>query len=145
MCESAKKIRSSLMAIGPMLAFEKEFTIAHAGGCKMGKRTIAAHQFGLEKLGVKINVTDEGYEITRPAKLRATDVVMYEMGDTATINIVLAAATIEGETTIKFASSNYQVQDACRFIQRLGINIEGIGTSTLKVTGQKEVNTNIEN
>jgi UDP-N-acetylglucosamine 1-carboxyvinyltransferase len=144
MHESAGRIRSSLMAIGPLLATESKFTIPHAGGCKMGKRTIAAHKFGLEKLGVKIDVTDDGYEVSRPAKMKSTDVVMYEMGDTATINVVLAAASIEGETIIKFASSNYQVQDACRFLQRLGVQIDGVGTATLKVRGKKDINENIE-
>ncbi len=65
------------------------------------------------------------------------------MGDTVTENALMAAAKIEGTTTIKFASSNYMVQDLCHFLQALGVTIEGIGTSTLKITGQKVINKDI--
>jgi UDP-N-acetylglucosamine 1-carboxyvinyltransferase len=141
--ESAKKIRSGLMLIGPLLHYEKHFKLAHAGGCKMGLRTIAAHKYGLEALGAKITIKSDYYDI-RVGKMRGADVVMYEMGDTATINVLLAAALIPDKTIIKFASANYQVQDVCFFLEKLGVKIEGIGTSTLEIMGVKEINTYVE-
>ncbi|MDE2590073.1 MAG: UDP-N-acetylglucosamine 1-carboxyvinyltransferase, partial [Patescibacteria group bacterium] len=67
----------------------------------------------------------------------------YESGDTTTENILMAAALTPGQTTIKMASANYMVQDMCFFLQKLGVKIEGVGTSTLKVTGLKEINKSV--
>ena len=68
---------------------------------------------------------------------------MYESGDTACENVLTAAAKIEGTTTISFASANYMVQEICFFLEALGVQIDGIGTSTLVVHGVKEINKNI--
>ena len=65
---------------------------------------------------------------------------MYESGDTATENAILAAALIEGKTVIKFASANYQVQDLCYFLAGLGVKMEGIGTTTLTIFGRENFN-----
>lgn len=146
MHESAGKIRSGLMLLGSLLQKEKDFKISQAGGCKMGLRTIAAHKYGLEELGAKIDVEEDGYRIYIPTnkKLHGKEVVMYEMSDTATANVLFAAALIPEETVIKFASSNYQVQDTCFFLQRLGIQIDGVGTSTLRILGVSKISENIE-
>jgi UDP-N-acetylglucosamine 1-carboxyvinyltransferase len=69
---------------------------------------------------------------------------MYEAGDTACENVLTASAKIEGTTVIKFASANYMVQEICFFLEKLGVKIDGIGTSTLTVHGVKEINKNIE-
>jgi UDP-N-acetylglucosamine 1-carboxyvinyltransferase len=69
--------------------------------------------------------------------------VLYESGDTVTENILLAAARFEGETTIKMASANYMVQDMCYFLKKLGVKIEGIGTSTLKIQGVRNIKKNV--
>lgn len=141
--EAAAKIRSSLMLIGSVIHLEPAFHIPHAGGCKMGNRTIAAHRYGLEKLGVNI-VTKSGYYDVSLKKLKPADIVMYEAGDTATNNILLAAALTPGTTTIRFAPPNYQVQELCFFLERMGVQIDGIGTTTLVVRGIKEFNKPIE-
>jgi UDP-N-acetylglucosamine 1-carboxyvinyltransferase len=140
---SAGKIRSILMLIGPLIHYEKKFHIPHAGGCKMGNRTIAAHRYGLEKLGVKITTHDQYYEV-QANKLKAGDITLYEASDTAAENLLIAAALIPGTTTISFATSNYQVQEVCFFLEKLGVLVEGIGTSTLVVHGISEINTTIE-
>jgi UDP-N-acetylglucosamine 1-carboxyvinyltransferase len=140
---SAIKVRSSLMFIGALIHFEKRFILPHAGGCKMGARTIAAHKFGLEELGVVINVRSKDYEI-KSEHLKSADIVMYEASDTATENLLIAAALIPGQTTIRFAPPNYQVQDVCRFLQKIGISIQGIGTTTLTVAGVEEISQDVE-
>ena len=68
---------------------------------------------------------------------------MYEASDTGVENVLMAAALIPGVTTIKFASSNYMVQDLCVFLQSAGVKIEGIGTSTLIVHGIQEINASL--
>jgi UDP-N-acetylglucosamine 1-carboxyvinyltransferase len=141
--DSAIKTRSVVMLIGPLIHKFNSFKIPHASGCNLGKRTIAAHIYALEKLGVKIKTTTNSYEINSK-KLKSNDIVMYESGDTACENILTAAALVEGKTRISFASANYMVQEVCFFLGALGVNIDGIGTSTLTVHGISEINKNLE-
>ena len=131
------------MLMGPLIHKFSSFTLPHAQGCSLGKRTIAAHIYALEKLGVKIKTTTNDYEITAK-KLKPGEIVMYESGDTACENILTASALIPGKTTISFASANYMVQEICFFLETLGVKIDGVGTSTLIVHGISEINKNIE-
>jgi len=141
--ESAIKTRSVVMLIGPLIHKFSSFLIPHAQGCSLGKRTLAAHIYALEKLGVKIKTTTENYEIT-VKKLKPAEIVMYESGDTACENVLTAAALIDGTTIISFASANYMVQEVCFFLEALGVKIEGIGTANLTVHGIAEINKDIE-
>lgn len=140
---SAVKTRSIVMIIGPLIHMMKLFAIPHAQGCHLGKRTIAAHSYSLEELGVKIKVTENEYVVSS-SKLSPRDIIMYEAGDTAIENILMAVAKIPGTSTIKFASSNYMVQEMCFFLETCGVKIEGIGTSTLVVHGIQDLNETIE-
>ncbi|MFA4975155.1 MAG: UDP-N-acetylglucosamine 1-carboxyvinyltransferase [Candidatus Paceibacterota bacterium] len=141
--DSAIKTRSIVMLIGPLIHYLSSFSLPHAQGCNLGKRTIAAHTYALEELGLKIKTTSQNYEISAK-NLKSRDIVMYESGDTACENVLTASALIVGDTKISFASANYMVQEICFFLEILGVKIEGIGTSTLIVHGIKEVNKNIE-
>lgn len=132
--ESAKKTRSVLMMIGPLLHELREFKIPYAGGCKLGRRTVAPHLYALEEFGVNIIATTGHYNVT--VKKRAPkEIILYESGNTVTNNALMAAARTEGTTTIQAASGDYMVQDLCYYLQKLGVRIEGIGTQFLKVTG----------
>ena len=141
--DSALKTRSIVMIAGPLIHYLKSFYLPHAQGCHLGKRTIAAHIYGLEELGVEVKVTNQKYTFSRN-KLKPGKIIMYESGDTACENLLMAAALIPRKTTIKFASSNYQVQEICFFLEKLGVKIEGIGTTSLTVHGVNEVNKDIE-
>jgi UDP-N-acetylglucosamine 1-carboxyvinyltransferase len=141
--ESAIKTRSVIMLIGPLIHLLPSFSLPHASGCKLGKRTISAHTYALEDLGVKIKTTNNEYKI-ESKKLKPAEIVMYEAGDTACENILTAVAKINGKTTISFASANYMVQEICFFLEKLGVKIEGIGTSKLTVYGVKDINMDIE-
>lgn len=141
--ESASLIRSILMVIGPLAHFKKQFSIPHSGGCKMGHRTIAAHRFGLEKLGINISTKEDHYVI-KSNRLHGSEIVMYEASDTAAENIIMAAALIPDTTIIKFAPPNYQVQEICFFLRKCGLRIDGVGTSTITVYGVKEICKDVE-
>jgi UDP-N-acetylglucosamine 1-carboxyvinyltransferase len=141
--KAASKTRSALMLIGALVHHKKHFHLPHAGGCKMGNRTIAAHRYGLEELGVHITTKESAYDV-RVKNLKSTEIVLYEAGDTAAINLLLAAALIPGTTRIRFAPPNYQVQETCFFLQKIGIRIEGIGTTDLTVNGIRECNKTVE-
>lgn len=141
--EAARKTRTVLMFIGPLIHHFKEFEIPYAGGCDLGRRTVLPHLYGLEEFGVGVLTKSGHYEVTANVQLPVRDVVLYESGDTTTENILLAAAGMPGQTVIKMASANYMVQDLCFYLQKLGVQIEGVGTSTLKVTGVKDINKNV--
>lgn len=139
---SAERTRSILMFTGSLIHHYPEFSLPQAGGCKLGSRTVRPHLYALEKFGVNIIAQKDRWVVSRE-KLHAAEVVMYESGDTATINALLAAAGIAGTSTIKFASANYQVQEICHFLQALGVHIEGIGSTTLTITGKKNISRSV--
>ena len=76
-------------------------------------------------------------------KLTPGEFALYESGDTVTENAIMAAALIPGKTVIKFASANYQVQDLCFFLQKLGVKIDGVGTTTITIHGVKKIKKDI--
>ena len=139
----AAKMRSTLMLWGPLASRFKHFSLPRSGGCKMGARTDVAHIEGLRSLGIVVREDDKGLHVDA-AKTRAGEVVMYEMSDTGTENILMAAAGIPGATTIRFAASNYMVQDLGHFLRALGVGVSGIGTATLAIHGLAKIDRNIE-
>ena len=139
---AARKTRSVLMMMGSLMHDYKSFKIPYAGGCKLGARTVAPHLYALEEFGVDILATQGHYEVTSNKK-PAGRVVLYESGDTVTENALMAAARTPEETIIEFATANYMVQDVCFFLQKLGVKIEGVGTSTLKIKGVSTIKKNI--
>lgn len=134
--KKACEIRSSLFLFGALGYREKKFKLYKTGGCKLGNRTVRPHVFSLKKLGINI-VSREAYYEVETTKLVAADIVMYESGDTATQNAIMAAVLASGTTTIKMASANYMVQDLCYFLVKAGARIKGIGTTTLTIQGVK--------
>ncbi len=134
-----RKIRVGLYLFGALGKQLDNFAIPHSGGCKMGKRTISAHEGALKALGLKIKTTDTHYEVSH-GKLAGADITMLEAGDTSAINALLLAAQIPQKTIIRFVPPNYQVQEVCFFLQKLGVQIEGIGTTTLVVKGKENFN-----
>ncbi len=139
---AARKTRSVVMLLGPLMHMFSSFQIPYAGGCKLGRRSIQAHIYALEELGVKIIAKSGHYNVT-VRKHPAKEIVMYETSETATENVLMAAARFDEEIVIKMASANYMVQDLCFFLKKLGVKIEGIGTGTLRVKGMKDIKKNI--
>ncbi len=128
--------RSSVLLWGALAARSKGYRLYKSGGCRLGNRTVRPHWYALEKFGVKIESKADFYEVKNSA-LHSADIVMYESGDTTTENAVMAAVLSPGVSTIKMASANYMVQDLCYFLNEAGAKIEGIGTTTLTITGVK--------
>jgi UDP-N-acetylglucosamine 1-carboxyvinyltransferase len=142
--EAAKKTRSIIMFLGPLLHQYKEFDIPFAGGCTLGTRTVEPHMVGLREFGLDVEATTDFYHVTVKEAGPERAIVLSERGDTVTENILTAAALYDGETTIRNASANYAIQDLCFFLQKLGVKIEGIGTTTLFVRGVRSINRNVE-
>lgn len=140
--EAAVKTRTIIMMLGPLIHEFKDFYLPEPGGCKLGERSVRPHFYAVEKFGVQITSLEDQYRVVRK-KLSAADVVLYESGDTVTENALMAAARIPGKSVIKFASANYQVQDLCLFLKKLGVKISGIGTSTITVEGKENINEDV--
>lgn len=139
---AAKKTRGIILAIGALAGQLTGFNLPIAGGCRLGSRTVKPHLFALENFGISIKTTSGSYKISR-LKLRPAEFVLYETGDTVTENVILAAAQIPAPSVIRMASANYMVQDLCVFLKNLGVAIQGLGTSTLKIKGKKNIRKNI--
>lgn len=141
--DAARKTRTVIMLIGPLMHHFKQFQIPYAGGCELGRRTVLPHLYALEEFGVDVFTKTGHYNVIADKKLPKRDVVLYESGDTTTENALMAAAGFESETVIKMASANYMVQDLCFFLKKLGVKIDGIGSSTLRVRGVKNIKKNV--
>jgi len=141
--EAARKTRTVIMMAGPLLHEFGSFKIPYAGGCELGKRTVLPHIYALEEFGSQIETTSGHYEINTRRSQPKRPVVLYEASDTATENVLMAAARFEGKTIIRLASANYMVQELCFFLQKLGAKIEGIGTTTLVVKGVRDIKRNV--
>lgn len=140
---SAEKTRSIVMFIGPLLHKLTSFSLPQSGGCKLGSRTVKPHFFALEHFGVDIKTTEKAFVVKVAPKI-PTEIILYESGDTVTENAIFAAAGRPETTVIKYASANYMVQEMCVFLQLFGVKIEGIGSTTLTITGVKDINQNVE-
>lgn len=141
--ESAKKTRSGMLLLGVLSHFTNEFTYPTAGGCNLGKRTSNPHFLGLRDLGVEVEVTQNSY-ISRVQGEIKGEVILYESGDTVTEQILLRASKLDKQTTIKYCTANYMVQDLICFLQELGVKIEGNKTTTLKVQGISKISKKVE-
>src|SRR6478735_2209733 len=142
---AARRTRSIIMFLGPLLHREDVFELPYAGGCNLGTRTVEPHMAALRPFGLEVKATDGLYhaEVNRAIE-PGRPIVLTERGDTVTENALMAAALHPGTTVIRNASSNYMVQDLCFYLQRLGVSVEGIGTTTLTVTGLEEIDVDVD-
>ena len=145
--EAARRTRTVIMFMGPLLHRFKEFRLPYAGGCSLGSRTVEPHLHALKNFGLDVDakVNPGFYEATvRNIKIEDKKIVLTERGDTVTENAVMAAALYPGKTTIVGASPNYMVQDVCFFLQKLGIQIDGVGTTNLTIHGVNKISKQID-
>lgn len=143
---AAKRTRTVIMFLGPLLHQYNDFKLPFAGGCNLGTRTVEPHMVGLAPFGLSVEAkegTDYYHATVSPQPVTNT-IVLTERGDTVTENVIMAAALHNGEVTIRNASPNYMVQDVCFYLQKLGVQIEGIGTTTLKIHGVSSINKTVE-
>lgn len=130
----ARKIRTSVLLAGPLLARRGQVTLPRPGGDTIGRRRLDTHFLGLRALGASIEVTPNEY-ILSADRLRGADIFLDEMSVTGTEQAVMAATLAEGTTTIQNAASEPHVQDLCHFLNTLGARISGIGTNILTIEG----------
>jgi UDP-N-acetylglucosamine 1-carboxyvinyltransferase len=142
---AARRTRSVIMFLGPLLHSYASFQLPYAGGCDLGARTIEPHLQVLRRFGLDVVATDGFYNCTVDTAVEPVrPITLTERGDTVTENALLAAALSPGVTVLRNASPNYMVQDLCVFLTQLGVKIDGIGTTTLKVHGVSSINADVE-
>ncbi len=143
--EAARRTRSVIMFLGPLLHRYDDFELPYAGGCNLGTRTVEPHMAALRPFGLEVKATEGSYHAHVDRDVEPTrPIVLTERGDTVTENALMAAALNPGTTVIRNASSNYMVQDLCFYLLRLGVEIEGIGTTTLTVTGREVIDVDVD-
>lgn len=148
--EAARRTRSIIMFLGPLLHRYTRFRLPYAGGCSLGTRTVEPHLQALKSFGLKVDAEcNSGFyeiEVNQATLHKYIDryIVLTERGDTVTENVLMAAALSPGKTTIVGASPNYMVQDMCFFLEKLGVRIEGLGTTTLTVQGRPDFDCEVD-
>jgi UDP-N-acetylglucosamine 1-carboxyvinyltransferase len=143
--DAARRTRSVIMLLGPLLDESSEYRLPYAGGCDLGTRTVEPHMQALREFGLTVEATAGFYAVRAPQPdTRDRSFVLTERGDTVTENAIMAAAHRRGTTIIRTASPNYMVQDLCFYLEMLGVQIDGVGTTTLKITGRPFVDADIE-
>jgi len=142
---AARRTRSIIMFMGPLLHREDAFDLPYAGGCNLGERTVEPHMAALRPFGLEVKTTDGRYHASVNHEINPVrPIVLTERGDTVTENALMAAALHPGTTVIRNASSNYMVQDLCFFLQKLGVSVEGVGSTTLTVTGVTDIDVDVD-
>ncbi|MCB9665610.1 MAG: UDP-N-acetylglucosamine 1-carboxyvinyltransferase [Alphaproteobacteria bacterium] len=129
-----RKMRASVLVLGPLLARQGEARVSLPGGCAIGVRPIDQHLKGLEALGARFEL-ERGTIHGRAGRLVGADIQLDMPTVTGTENILMAAVLADGTSVIRNAAREPEVVDLGRFLQSLGAHIEGLGTDTLTVHG----------
>lgn len=132
----AKRIRGSVMLMGPLLARYKRAYLPKPGGDKIGRRRLDTHFLGFRMLGAEFRYDETGNQFFLEAeKLKGTYILMDEISVTGTANIVMAAVLAEGTTQIYNAACEPYLQQLCKMLVRMGAHIDGIGSNLLTIRG----------
>jgi UDP-N-acetylglucosamine 1-carboxyvinyltransferase len=132
-----RKMRASILVLGPLLVRCREARVSLPGGCAIGTRPVDLHLKGLEAMGAVIKL-DGGYvDAIAPQGLHGTSIVFPFVSVGATENLLMAATLAEGVTTLKNAAREPEISDLARCLTAMGAKIEGIGTDTLVIEGVK--------
>ena len=136
--EISSKLRASYYFMGALLAKYKYVEMYFPGGCKIGKRPINLHLEGFKKLGASIEEAGDKYIITAK-KLKGANIYLDVASVGATINLMIAATKAEGVTTIENAAREPEIVNVATFLNNMGAEITGAGTSIIKIKGVKRL------
>jgi len=135
-----RKMRASILVLGPLLARTGHARVSLPGGCAIGTRPVDLHITALEQMGAVIKLED-GYIVAEaPNGLQPAKILFPKVTVTGTENIMMAAALVEGETIIANAAMEPEVTDLAECLVKMGVEIDGIGTSRLVIRGKKQLN-----
>jgi UDP-N-acetylglucosamine 1-carboxyvinyltransferase len=133
-----KTMRASFLALGPLLARFGHARVSTPGGCAIGARPVDLHLAGLEKMGAQLAVR-EGYVEAAAGRLRGASIVLDFPSVGATEQLMMAAALADGTTVIENAAREPEIECLATLLERMGVWVEGAGTSRVSVEGRREL------
>lgn len=131
-----RKMRASVLVLGPLVARMGEAMVSLPGGCAIGTRPVDLHLKGLEAMGAKIELVDGYVHATAPKGLRGATIRFPFVSVGATENLLMAASLAEGETVLDNAAREPEITDLVQCLQAMGADISGIGTERLVIRGK---------
>ena len=137
--ELVSKMRASFIVLGALVSRCREAIVALPGGCAIGERRVDFHIRGLEALGAKIKI-ENGYVHAKAPKLVGTDIYLDIPSVGATENIMLASILADGSTRIQNAAQEPEIVDLANFLNSMGADVNGAGTSEIVINGVKQDN-----
>ncbi len=153
------KMRSSVLLLGPILARCGIVEINHPGGCIIGNRSIDAHLDAFKEMGAILEIDHVGsgfkdtkkyscdnysektvvYKLKTKKEIGGKEIILDEFSVTGTENVLMAAALTDKETIIKIAACEPHVQELAHFLKKMGVAIQGEGTHTIRIRGNKKL------
>jgi UDP-N-acetylglucosamine 1-carboxyvinyltransferase len=134
-----RKMRASVLVLGPIVARCGEATVSLPGGCAIGTRPIDLHLMALEKLGAQIELTAGYVKARAPKGLQGARITFPTVSVGATENIIMAAVLAKGESVIENAAREPEIVDLCLCLKAMGAQIDGIGSERLIIQGKTEL------
>ena len=134
-----RKMRASVLVLGPLLARQGRARVSLPGGCAIGTRPVDLHLKALEQMGVKIELAKGYIDAKAENGLKGGQVIFPTVTVGGTENILMAATLAEGETIIGNAAREPEIGDLAKCLVSMGAKIEGIGTDTLKIQGVQKL------
>ena len=132
--ELVKTMRASILVLGPLLARLGQARVSLPGGCAIGSRPVDQHIKGLQAMGAEI-VVEHGYIVAKATRLTGAKITTDMVTVTGTENLLMAAVLAEGETLLENAAREPEVSDLADLLVSMGAQIEGQGTSQIRVHG----------
>ncbi|RKQ34368.1 UDP-N-acetylglucosamine 1-carboxyvinyltransferase [Oceanobacillus halophilus] len=133
--EYVRKMRASVLVLGPLLARYGHAKVAMPGGCAIGSRPIDLHLKGFEAMGAKIHVGNGFVEANVDGRLKGAKIYLDMPSVGATENIMMAAALAEGKTVIENCAKEPEIVDLANYLNKMGAKIVGAGTETIRIKG----------
>ncbi|WP_174614925.1 UDP-N-acetylglucosamine 1-carboxyvinyltransferase [Virgibacillus ihumii] len=137
--EYVRKMRASVLVLGPLLARYGHANVAMPGGCAIGSRPIDLHLKGFEAMGAHVHVGNGFVEVESEGRLKGAKVYLDMPSVGATENIMMAAALADGKTIIENCAKEPEIVDLANFINKMGGKVVGAGTETIRIEGVEEL------
>lgn len=141
--ELVNRMRASFVTLGPLLARFGNAEVPLPGGCQIGARPVGEHLAAMKALGAEIR-QEGGKVIARADRLRGAEIFLGIASVGATQNAVMAAALADGSSTVHNAALDPDVVEVCRYLQAMGVEIEGVGSSIIHVHGRSGISKEME-
>ena len=132
--ELVKTMRASILVLGPLVARFGEADVSLPGGCAIGARPVNLHVQGLQAMGAEV-VVENGFIRARAERLKGAHIVFDTITVTGTENLMMAAALADGQTVLENAAREPEVIDLANFLNQMGANVSGAGSSTISIDG----------